>query len=132
HFEEKKGRRVVHPYFGGKRFRFGTSPRSGNCPDEEEEEPEPRAEDVPLAGQWIRDRKALVTVFRRTKPAQFVIRRLNPNLDPMVVRLGLPADEPVLGDWDGNIQDNAGVFRQSTGRFILRSPGTKVKRIKYS
>ena len=35
---------------------------------------------------------------------------------------GLPGDQPVAGDWNGDGIDDAGVFRPSIGQFVLRQP----------
>ena len=89
HFEERTSSGSVRwPWFDGSAFSFGTTPASRNCVD------------VPLAGNFLRDGKAEVAVFRRGAPSQFRIQR--PDRGPKVVSFGSSTDQPVVGDWDGD------------------------------
>lgn len=113
HFEERQGSTVIRPWFHGVEYVFGSTLASRNCVD------------VPLAANWFADRAAEPTVFRRLARAEFRIRRADGSI--AVRRYGLPTDEPVPGDWDGNGRVNVGVYRPSMGRFILQSPAGKVR-----
>ena len=37
---------------------------------------------------------------------------------------GQPGDQPVAGDWNGDGIDTIGVYRPSTGQFLLRNSNT--------
>lgn len=138
HFEERVGSRVVHPFIDGRKFRFGSTLKSKNCRDGGGDDGGgddgggEQIEVVPLAGDWHKVGTAQLTLFRRTSPAHFVVQR--PPKDkrtPLRVRMGVATDEPVMGDWDGNGNVNAGVFRPATGTFYMRSKGTGLHSLKF-
>lgn len=137
HFEERVGSTVVHPFFDGRRFRFGSTLKSQNCPEPDEGDDggddggDQPLQVVPLAGDWHNVGTAQLTLFHRTTPAEFVVQRPNPDRAPLHVRMGVATDEPATGDWDGNGNVNAGVFRPSTGTFYMRSRGTGLQSLKF-
>jgi hypothetical protein len=108
HFEERNAAGSVRwPWFDGSAFTFGTTLASRNCVD------------VPLAGDFLRDDRAEVAVFRRSTPAQFRIRR--PDRAPRVIAFGAATDQPVVGDWDGDGRTDVGVRTPATRTFKLRT-----------
>ncbi len=108
HFEQRDdGGSVRWPWFDGSAFIFGSTVVSDNCVD------------VPLAGDFLKDAKAEVAVFRRGTPAQFRIQR--PDRGPRVVELGTATDQPVVGDWDGDGKSDVGVRSPATRTFSLRT-----------
>lgn len=113
HFEQREGDAVVWPWFGSERFVYDTPVRSGNCVD------------VPLAGNWVGDRTAEPTVFRRGVRSQFRFLRADGRTG--IRKYGRSTDEPVIGDWDGNGRVNPGLFRPSRAVFRLRSKDGRVK-----
>ena len=74
---------------------------------------------MPLAGNFLRDGKAEVAVFRRGTPSQFRIQR--PDRAPKVVRFGGSTDQPVVGDWDGDGYTDVGVRTPGTRTFSLQT-----------
>jgi hypothetical protein len=76
-----------------------------------------QAGDLPVAGDWngIGDRPG---IFRA---GIFILKRLNSDLPCCLITFafGEPGDLPVAGDWNGDGIDTVGVFRPSTGQFIL-------------
>ena len=108
HFEERSsGGSVRWPWFDGSSFSFGSTQASRNCVD------------VPLAGNFLRDGKAEVAVFRRGTPSKFRIQR--PDRAPKVVRFGGSTDQPVVGDWDGDGYTDVGVRTPGTRTFSLQT-----------
>ncbi|QBR91004.1 M23 family metallopeptidase [Nocardioides euryhalodurans] len=108
HFEERTAAGSVRwPWFDGSSFTFGSTLASRNCVD------------VPLAGDFLRDDRAELGVFRRGTPAQFRIRR--PGRRPQVIALGAATDQPVVGDWDGDGRSDVGVRTPATRTFTLRT-----------
>lgn len=84
-----------------------------------------QANDLPVAGDWGGDGKTDVGVFRN---GQFQLRQptiLNilghqtTVIVTLIVNFGQAGDLPVAGDWDGNGTDTPGVFRPSTGQWLL-------------
>lgn len=66
-----------------------------------------------------------IGVFRDFGTAQFLLRNKNSSGPAdLTVPFGQPGDLAVAGDWDGNGIDDPGVFRPSTGQFLLRQPAT--------
>ena len=108
HFEERSSSGVVHPFFDRVAFTFGSTLASANCVD------------VPVGGNFVGTANAEVAVFRRGEPATFVIRR--PTRPPKVVTFGGSADQPVVGDWDGDGRVNVGVRTPLTRTFSLATP----------
>lgn len=108
HYEQRdSGGTVRWPWFDGTAFSFGTTPASRNCVD------------VPLAGDFLRDDRAEVAVYRRSTPSQFRIAR--PGRGPRVTRFGAATDQPVVGDWDGDGRTNLGVRTPASSTFQLRT-----------
>lgn len=122
HYEQREGSRVMPPYFSGSRFSFGTTQVSQNCASTPEEPVQtPTDTNVPLAADIVLDGRADLTVFRRLDRGTFTIRKPG---SPAVIRaMGLGTDTPLMGDWDGNGRANVGLYRPSTGKFILRGGG---------
>lgn len=108
HFEERKDRKDVDPWFHGVKFVFGTSPTSQNCVD------------VPLAADLYDGPEAEPVAFHRAAVATFVVTRVG--RAPKTLAFGTATDEPVLGDWDGNGKANVGVWSPATKTFQLRTP----------
>ena len=108
HFEERTSAGSVRwPWFNGSAFTFGTTLASRNCVD------------VPLAGNFLRDTKAEIAVFRRGTPSQFRIQR--PDRAPKVIAFGASTDQPVVGDWDGDGRTDVGVRTPATRTFALQT-----------
>lgn len=116
HYEQRQGRDVVRPYFGGSPFVYGSTTASGNCPD------------VPIAGDWDGDRSAEVAVFRRDAGGTFERYSADGTLAP--IRLGRGFDLPVTGDWDGDGVTDVGVRRQGLRLFLLRRGDGTAQRIR--
>jgi hypothetical protein len=108
HYEQRLNSTVTAPFFHQLRYVFGTTLTSRNCVD------------VPLAPDWNGDGIGQPTVFRRASPATFRIFR--DGLTPLVMTLGGPTDDPVVGDWDGNGAANPGVRTPGTRTFTTRTP----------
>jgi hypothetical protein len=76
-----------------------------------------QAGDLPVAGNWngIGDRPG---IFRA---GIFTLKRFNNDIlcCNTTFAFGEPGDLPVAGDWNGDGIDTVGVFRPSTGQFIL-------------
>ncbi|MEA2563643.1 MAG: hypothetical protein QOH06_5147 [Acidobacteriota bacterium] len=76
-----------------------------------------QAGDLPVAGDWlgIGDRPG---IFRA---GIFTLKRFNNDIlcCNLTFAFGEPGDLPVAGDWNGDGIDTVGVFRPSTGQFIL-------------
>ncbi len=147
HYEQKVGRTVVAPAFGGVAYGYGTIV-SRNCSD------------VPLAGDFDGDGLGDLAVYRRDASGTFafvnatgessvafgastevpfaadvdgdgaddlgvrnprtkVFRSLT-STGTSRTRLGLRLDRPITGDWDGAGVDRVGVHRPSAGAFRLR------------
>ena len=108
HFEERNSSGVMVPWINGSEFVFGSAPASANCVD------------VPVAGNFVGGVVAEVAVFRRTETATFQVRR--PKRRPKVIPFGGAADQPVVGDWDGDGWVNPGVRTPATRSFALKTP----------
>ncbi|MEA2563642.1 MAG: hypothetical protein QOH06_5146 [Acidobacteriota bacterium] len=76
-----------------------------------------QAGDLPVAGDWLGlgDRPG---IFRA---GIFTLKRFNNDIlcCSLTFAFGEPGDLPVAGDWNGDGIDTVGVFRPSTGQFIL-------------
>ena len=108
HFEERDSKGVMVPWINGAEFVFGSTTASANCVD------------VPVAGNFVGGVAAEVAVFRRTQAATFQIHR--PDKGPKVIPFGGGADQPVVGDWDGDGRVNPGVRTPATKTFALKTP----------
>lgn len=81
--------------------------------------------DLPVVGDWTGNGKTDVGVFRN---GQFLLRQPTTItvlghpvsiIITLTVNFGQAGDLPVAGDWDGNGTDTPGVFRPSTGQWLL-------------
>lgn len=108
HFEERDSGGVIAPWFNATKFAFGSTLASANCVD------------VPLAGNFLGGLGAEIAVFRRAETATFQVRR--PNKAPKVIPFGGGADQPVVGDWDGDGRVSPGVRTPGTRTFALKTP----------
>jgi hypothetical protein len=107
HYEQRLGSGVEAAVFHAKRFSYGSTQASANCPD------------VPVAGDWNGDGKAEVGTFRRTAKASFQRAGLTAST------FGWGTDDAVVGDWDGDGMADLGVRRGKAGKFLLaRLDGT--------
>jgi len=122
HFEQRKGTKVVDAWFHGIRFNMPATVASENCGDE------PVGPDVPLAGNIIGAAPAELMFFQRRAAGTFVIKR--PGRPDKELPLGTSADQPFVGDWDGNGRVNPGVRTPATKLFTLRAGG-KVTTFKF-
>ncbi len=73
-----------------------------------------------MAGNFLCGPEAEVAVFRRTEAATFQVHR--PDKSPKVIAFGGGADQPVVGDWDGDGRVNPGVRTPDTKTFALKTP----------
>ena len=67
-----------------------------------------------------------------TSESQFQLRDTNTN-GPAdhVITFGQVGDQPIVGDWDGTGTDRPGVFRPSTGQFLLQFSTTNVVTVNF-
>ena len=106
HFEERRNGTIVAPWFHGEPFAPPSLQRSRSC------------DDTPIAGDWTRDGKADVGVFRRKRSGRFV---LDVNGAAKRVTAFAGTDTPLVGDWDGNGTPDFGRHRGTSGVFTLRA-----------
>ena len=104
HYEQKVGKTVAPAWFARTKYVLGTT-RSTNCVD------------VPLAGDLLEGGGDELVVFRRTENAEFHVRRADGTATLM--RLGSGADDPLVGDWDGDGLVDPGVWSGRTKKFTL-------------
>ncbi|WP_426246340.1 peptidoglycan DD-metalloendopeptidase family protein [Nocardioides sp. LHG3406-4] len=116
HFEERSGRSVVRPVFAGADWRASTV-ASTNCVD------------LPIAANLAGDGVAELLVFRRTSKSSFEAQP-TAGYAGGSMPFGVPSDEPVLGDWNGDGYDDLGVRAPRTGMFKLSGPAG-ITRLKY-
>ncbi len=107
HFEQKLHRTVKHAVFHGVSLVYNTTINSYNCAD------------VPLTGDWNKDGRSEVGVFR-PKAHTNVFRLRARGGDVTKIRLGKPGDLPVTGDWNGNGRTDVGIWRRMSQTFLLR------------
>ena len=79
--------------------------------------------DAPLAGDWNGDGVDTIGLFRKpvgtATATTFLLRNSNTaGTADITVNFGTVGDLPVVGDWDGNLTDTIGLFRD--GVFTLR------------
>jgi hypothetical protein len=91
-----------------------------------------QAGDLPVVGDWTGNGKTKIGVFSPAT-AKWVLDLNGDNKlgrkcsgDRCISSFGAPGDLPVVGDWDGNGADNIGVFRPSTGEWLLDVNGNGV------
>jgi murein DD-endopeptidase MepM/ murein hydrolase activator NlpD len=111
HFEERLGGSVVDAWFHGSRFPMNSAQESQNCGAVQ-------VADIPLAGDMFGGRSAEVMVYRRANPGAFHIARTDAK--ERVIRIGHGADQPVIGDWDGDGQLNPGVRNPADRTFTMQ------------
>jgi murein DD-endopeptidase MepM/ murein hydrolase activator NlpD len=114
HFEERLNGAVVDAWFHGAQFPMNSSGASQNCGTVP-------VNDIPLAGNLYGSKAAEMMLFRRATPAAYHVTRLGRG--EQVIKMGTAADQPVLGDWDGNGRVNPGVRTPATRIFELRVRG---------
>lgn len=116
HFEERTGGAVVDAWFHGARFPMNSSLTSQNCGAV-------AVTDVPLAGDMFGGRAAEVMVYRKSAPAAFHITRTG--VKERVIKIGRGADQPLLGDWNGDGRVDPGVRDPSSRVFTMQVKRTK-------
>lgn len=116
HFEERTGGAVVDAWFHGARFPMGSALTSQNCGAV-------AVTDVPLAGDMYGGRAAEVMVYRKSAPAAFHITRTG--IKERVIKIGRGADQPLLGDWNGDGRVDPGVRDPSTRVFTMQVKRTR-------
>jgi hypothetical protein len=87
--------------------------------------------DLPVVGDWKGKGKTRIGVYRPSTGQWFLDwngNRKNDNCeaDECAASFGLPEDLPVVGDWNGNGKDKIGVFRPSTGEWLLDFDGNEI------
>ncbi|QIG42908.1 M23 family metallopeptidase [Nocardioides anomalus] len=117
HFEERVAGAVVDAWFHGAAFAMNSALTSQNCGGTPIT-PVVNITDVPLAGDMYGGRSAEVMVYRRADPAAFHITRTG--VKERVIKIGDPAAQPVIGDWDGNGRVDPGVREPSSRVFTLQ------------
>jgi len=108
HFEERYLRKDQQAYFNRLTFAVGTTQPSLNCGD------------VPLVADSDGNGTDDVGIYRRTSPSLFILKR--PKRKPLNYVFGLPTDQPVTGDWNGDGVLDVGIRRPSAKAFLLRRP----------
>ena len=89
-----------------------------------------QAGDLPVVGDWRGRGKTRIGVYRPSTGQWFLDRngnrkKDNCGQDECASSFGLPDDLPVVGDWDGNGKDKIGVFRPTTGEWLLDFNGNE-------
>jgi hypothetical protein len=88
--------------------------------------------DIPVVGDWTGNGQTKVGVFRPSTGQWYLDlngdKKVNKRCtnDLCVASFGQPGDLPVVGDWDGSGIDKIGVFRPSTGDWLLDSNGNGI------
>ncbi len=83
------------------------------------------AEDVPVVGDWIGSGRGLPGAYRPHAATgvatHWLLSGQKDAQEPLSASFGLPGDQPVVGDWNGDGKTNIGVFRviDGTGTFLL-------------
>jgi len=107
HYEQRLEGSDQRSYFHSTPFVMGTTQTSTNCPD------------VPLTGNWDKDKASELATFRRTPTGpRFRLRRDDGTRSRVVY--GGNTDIPVTGDWNGDGASEIGVRRPGSRAFLLR------------
>lgn len=116
HLEERKGSKVVVPYFDGVPYRMPTTSRSQNCVN------------VPISGDWNNVGADNLGYFERRWNG-FFTQKIGART--VRVRIGRGIDTPLAGDFDGDGKTDVAVRRKLDGVFVLRrADGTTDRTIK--
>jgi hypothetical protein len=118
HFEERLGGAVVDAWFHGARFPMNSSAESQNCG-------QVASTDIPLAGDMFGGKAAEVMVYRRAAPGAFHVTRTGAK--ERVIKIGRGADQPVLGDWDGDGRVDPGVRSPADRVFTMQVKRAKTQ-----
>jgi transforming growth factor-beta-induced protein len=83
-------------------------------------------DDVPISGDFNGSGMDSISVFRPTTSQFFIINTLGANggglgAAEFSFSFGNQGDMPLSGDWNGDGVDGIGVYRPSTGEFLLRN-----------
>jgi hypothetical protein len=86
--------------------------------------------DLPVVGNWKGREKTRIGVYRPSTGQWFLDwngnrKKDNCSVDECAASFGLPEDLPVAGDWNGNGKDKIGIFRPSTGEWLLDFNGNE-------
>ncbi|HXG51633.1 MAG TPA: InlB B-repeat-containing protein [candidate division Zixibacteria bacterium] len=89
------------------------------------------AGDLPVAGDWLGSGKTQLGFYRPATGQWFLDRNENRTWngcgkDTCISSFGSPGDIPVTGDWNGTGIARIGVFRPSTGEWLLDRNGNGV------
>jgi hypothetical protein len=85
--------------------------------------------DIPLAGDWDGNGITTIGVYRPSN-SSFNLRNVNYSGSDYPASLdttfffGIPGDQPVVGDWNGDGVMTVGVYRPGTNTFYLRNSNT--------
>jgi murein DD-endopeptidase MepM/ murein hydrolase activator NlpD len=118
HFEERLGGSVVDAWFHGSRFPMNSSAESQNCG-------QVAPTDIPLAGDMYGGKAAEVMVYRRAVPGAFHVTRTAAK--ERVIKIGRGADQPVIGDWDGDGRVDPGVRNPADRVFTMKVKRTRTE-----
>ncbi len=85
--------------------------------------------DVPLAGDFNNNGCDTVSLYRPSEQIFYIINKLGSGDKGLgkadyFFMFGNPGDKPVVGDWDGDGIDEAGLHRESSGFFYYRNTHT--------
>jgi hypothetical protein len=108
HFEERKGSKVVPPFFDGVAYKMPQTSASRNCAY------------VPVAGDWNDNGKDDLGVFERRWSGWF---QQKVGASAVRTRMGRGVDSPLVGDWNGDGKTDLGFRRTLHGNFVLRHTG---------
>jgi hypothetical protein len=87
--------------------------------------------DVPVVGDWTGNGQTRIGLFRPSTRKWYLDINDSGHLDSCKIidvcsgRFGLSGDLPVVGDWTGSGKTRIGVFRPSTGKWILDLDGNR-------
>jgi hypothetical protein len=86
--------------------------------------------DLPVVGDWTGNGQKRLGVYRPSTRKWYFDINGNGNLDSCTTDIctksfGAAGDLPVVGDWTGSGKDKIGVFRPSTGKWVLDTNGNR-------